>query len=107
MKVPNEVSKIAFSMFHSPINHNHLQYIQIAEIVLSKLPSTMQLPETNHELRETRISPTTEKTNHDGTEVEHRNDNSNNIKALETDSDMVWILNETFKARKWELKFFN
>lgn len=36
-----------------------MQYIQIAESVLSKLPSNLQLPETRtmtHEIRESRIS---------------------------------------------------
>jgi hypothetical protein len=64
-----------------------LQYIQIAESVLSKLPSNLQLPETRttQELRESRIS-TTEMDNEE-------NDNEENMgieKATdETDEDLV------------------
>lgn len=83
-------------MFHIAINLNHFQYIQIAEIVLSKLPSTMQLPETrrtNHELRDTRILSTTEETEHDEEEKEEANvnvsNNNNSSKAIGTDRDMV------------------
>lgn len=39
------------------LNFNHLQYMQIAESVLSKLPSSALMPETHHaqQLRETKI----------------------------------------------------
>jgi hypothetical protein len=40
------------------LNFNHLQYMQIAESVLSKLPSSSLMPETHHaqQLRETKIT---------------------------------------------------
>lgn len=40
------------------LNFNHLQYMQIAESVLSKLPSSTLMPETHHaqQLRETKIT---------------------------------------------------
>lgn len=66
MRVPNEVSIIRNKMqisFKSTtlLNLNHLQYMQIAENVLSKLPSSSSLiPDDSHrptqQLRETRIS---------------------------------------------------
>lgn len=36
------------------------QYMQIAENVLAKLPSSMLMPETRHQIRETRIDAATE-----------------------------------------------
>lgn len=61
-----------------------MQYIQIAEIVLSKLPSTMQLPETraNHEL-------TNEKAYRDDDERKGEDNVDDTNKAVETDGDMV------------------
>lgn len=40
------------------LNFNHLQYMQIAESVLSKLPSSTLMPETHHaqQLRESKIT---------------------------------------------------
>lgn len=70
------------------LNFNYLQYMQIAESVLSKLPSSTLMPETHHaqQLRETKI--TTEdavKSEHEegakGLEEAHRHD--------ENDEDLV------------------
>lgn len=89
MKVPDEVRPAAKAIkcFNRQyFIDNHLQYIQIAEVVLSKLPSTLQLPETramNHHVRETRI---------DSDDDNARDDNSTVAKALpldEADGDMV------------------
>jgi hypothetical protein len=59
MKVPAEVSVFQFRNCFDHLLIIHLQYIQIAEMVLSKLPSAMQLPETRtsvQPLRESRIA---------------------------------------------------
>ena len=68
-----------------------MQYIQIAESVLSKLPSSSQLHETktvtHEELRESRISAT--EIDNEGSDDE--DENANTDKTADESGDLVWI----------------
>lgn len=74
MRVPNEASLQNWP--GSALNIHrvlYLQYIQIAEMVLAKLPSAMQLPETRasiQEVRETKIPTMDAVDNEGGGEIE-------------------------------------
>lgn len=75
-------------------NLSLLQYIQIAETVLSKLPSTMQLPElnmTSRGIRETRISAIEESNvdDHVGDGRSTIEDEAALVLANERDEDLV------------------
>lgn len=59
MRVPSEARFIDQGWAFNIYQIFHSQYIQIAELVLAKLPSTMQLPETRttiQEVKETKIT---------------------------------------------------
>lgn len=61
MKVPNEVSinrnKCKLTTKSTMLlNFNHFQYMQIAENVLSKLPSSTLVPQRTQQLKETKIT---------------------------------------------------
>lgn len=62
--------------------------MQIAENVLTKLPSSMLMPETRHlhQMKETRIATSTLE---DVTEEEGLNSEGNNAKTAEPDEDLV------------------
>lgn len=68
----------------------NLQYMQIAENVLAKLPSSMQIPETRHsqQIKETKIS----RMEHTGENAENEDKTvitDPNEKHLELDEDLV------------------
>jgi hypothetical protein len=109
MQVPGEV---CFWLYHAAadlhFNKFHLQYIQIAENVLSKLPSSTLLPETRHlAIKETKIS-TSEDDNtstvlsHRQSEDEHANEEEehDDAKSAAADDDLVWTLKSEWSERE-------
>lgn len=85
MRVPSEAS---WNIDRGRALHIHRilnsQYIQIAELVLAKLPSTMQLPETRpaiEEVKETKITTTDAIDNEGDDEIE--------LEAA-SEGDLVW-----------------